>query len=48
MTSVLKQNYKLATLRAQIFTDLIFVIYYLTEFRVTKKYSISNEKPHDL
>lgn len=54
MTPRLKQNCKIATLT--VFADLIsvefiFAIYDLIckiEFRVTKKYSISNKKTHDL
>ena len=48
MTSRLIQNWKLATLKAQIFADLIFVIYDLIKFCVTKKYLISSEKLYDL
>ena len=48
MTSGLKQNWKLATLRAQIFVDLIFEIYYLIKLHVTNKYSIFNENLPDL
>ena len=55
MSSRLIQNWKLATLRAQIFADLIFVEFYLAiydliceiKFRATKKYSISTKKSHD-
>ena len=55
MSSRLIQNWKLATFRAQIFADLIFVEFHLAiydliceiKFRVIMKYSISNKKPHD-
>ena len=48
MTLRLIQNWNLATLKAQILADRIFVIYDLIKFYLTKKYSISKEKPYDL